>query len=397
MVAMVGLRDVVAIVGVGCSRFGDRIDASLVDLFVEAYLEAIEDVDKGIDPREIDEAIIGSMSFSGEQVANLASLCIDYAGIPLIPAFKVENACGSGGYALRCGVLTILSGVADIVLVGGVEKMNDIPRERTRLWLGSGGDTTWERWCGLTFPGIFALQASRYIHEYGLSREQLAMVSVKNHEHGSMNPKAHFQFKVTIERVVGSPIVAYPLRLLDCCPTSDGAAVAILCRADIARKYTDTPIFIAGFGAAVDRLQITHRKDICTFPAAIKAAEAAYRMAKIGPEDIDLVELHDCFTIAEVVLTEDLGFCKKGEAGTLIEEEETKLGGRIPINVSGGLKAKGHPIGASGVGQIYEIVKQLKNEVKKRTRQIEGAEVGLAHIQGGFGVSAVVHILHRNG
>jgi len=391
------LRDAVAVVGVGCSRFGDRLDASLTDLFVEAYLEAVEDVDKGIDPKEIDEAIIGSMSFSGEQVANLASACIDYAGIPMIPAVKVENACASGGYAMRYGIMAIISGVADVVLVGGVEKMNDVPRERTRLWLGSGSDVPWERWAGLTFPGIFALQATRYMHEYGLTREQLALVAVKNHEHGSMNPKAHFQFKVSVDQVINSPVVAYPLRLLDCCPTSDGAAVAILCRADLAKKYTDTPIYIAGFGAAVDRLQIAHREDICTFPAAIKAAQTAYKMAKMGPKDIDLVELHDCFTIAEVVLTEDLGFCRKGEAPKLIEEGETRLGGKIPINVSGGLKAKGHPIGATGVGQIYEIVKQLRGEADKPSRQVDGAEVGLAHIQGGFGVSAAVTILHQRG
>lgn len=392
---MYGSEAGVAVVGVGCSPFGDRIDSSLTDLFVEAYLEAINNVDKGIDPSEIREAFIASYAFSGEQIGNVSSLMIDHAGIPLIPAGRIENACGSGGYAFRYAVLSILSGLNDVVLVGGVEKMRDISGERARLWLGGGGDTQWERWHGLTFPGVFALQATRHMHEYGTTREQLAMVSVKNHANAAKNPKAHFQRETTVEKVLESPMVSYPLTLFDCCPTSDGAAVALICRADIAKKYTDTPIYIRGFGAAADRLAICDRSDINRFPAAIEASRQAYKMAGLEPKDIDLVELHDCFTIAEIVLSEDLGFCNKGEGGKFVEEGQSQIGGTVAINTSGGLKAKGHPLGATGVGQIYEITKQLRNETEKRNRQVPGADIGMAHIQGGFGVTASVHILQR--
>jgi acetyl-CoA C-acetyltransferase/acetyl-CoA acyltransferase len=388
-------KDAVAVIGVGCSRYGDRIDASLTDLFVEAYLEAINDIEKGIDPSEIEEAFIGSYSFGGDQIGNVSSLMIDYAGIPMIPAGRIENACGSGGYAFRYAILSILSGVNDIALVGGVEKMRDIPGTRARLWLGGGGDTQWERWHGLTFPGVFALQATRHMHEYGTTREQLAMVAVKNHANAAKNPKAHFQRETTVENILESPMLSYPLTLFDCCPTTDGAAVAIVCRADIAKKYSDTPIYVSGFGATVDRLAICDRLDITKFPAAIQASREAYKMAGVEPKDIDLVELHDCFTIAEIVLTEDLGFCKKGEGGKFVEEGQSQIGGEVAINSSGGLKAKGHPLGATGVGQIYDITKQLRNEAEKRSRQVPDAEIGMAQIQGGFGVSAAAHILRR--
>ncbi|NIM45459.1 MAG: thiolase domain-containing protein, partial [Nitrososphaeria archaeon] len=182
---------------------------------------------------------------------------------------------------------------------------------------------------------------------------------------------------------------------LDCCPTSDGAAVALLCKSDLAKRYTDTPIYVSGFGSATDRLASFNRPSLTTFPAAVKAARLAYKMADIEPKDLDLVELHDCFTIAEIVLTEDLGLCDKGEGGSLVEEGQTEIGGKVAVSPSGGLKAKGHPIGATGVGQIYEVVKQLRSEAEKQSRQVQGAEIGLAHIQGGFGVTPTVHILRR--
>lgn len=388
-------RSGVAVIGAGCSRFGDRIEAGLTDLFVEAFLEAVNSVDKGIEVKEIEEAFIGYFGFGGEQLGNISSLLMDHVGLHGIPATRVENACASGGFAFRSAVLSVLSGKCDIALACGVEKMRDLSGEMSRLWLGASSDTLWERWHGLTFPGIFALQATRHMHDFGTTREQLAMVAVKNHANGAENPKAHFQRKITIDMVLNSPIVAYPLRVFDCCPVSDGAAVAIVCRADIAKKYTDTPIYVCGFGAATDRLAISHRSSITRFDATIKAVEEAYKMAKLKPKDIDLAELHDCFTIAEIVLTEDLGFCKKGEGGKLVEEGETEIGGRIPVNPSGGLKAKGHPLGATGVGQIYEIFKQLRGEAEKPTRQVSDAEIGLAHIQGGFGATAAVHILYR--
>lgn len=385
----------VAVIGVGCSKFGDRIDAGLTDLFVEAYQEAMNDVDKGLDLKEIQEAYIGCYGASGEQIGNLSAMLLDHVGLTGIPSTRVENACATGGYAFRAGVSAILSGMREIVLVGGVEKMQDVSGNTARLWLGGGADTQWERWHGLTFAGVFALQASRYMHEYGLTREQLASVAVKNHANGSENPKAHFQQKITIDNVINSPVIAHPLRLYDCCPTSDGGAVAILCKPEIARKFTDLPIYVVGFGAATDRIASFHRPSITTFPATTRAAKEAYEMAEISPKDVDLVELHDCFTIAEIVLTEDLGLCEKGTGGKFIEEGQTQIGGTVSVNSSGGLKAKGHPIGATGVGQIYEIVNQLRGKVEKRSRQVPNAEIGLAHIQGGFGVTVAIHILKR--
>jgi len=291
--------------------------------------------------------------------------------------------------------MAIMSGVCDVVLAGGVEKMTDIPRDKLRYWLGVSGDTEWERLAGMTFPGVYALMALRHMHQYGTKREHLAMVAVKNHKNGAQNPKAHFQRETTLERALNSPMVAYPLTIFDCCPVSDGASVTILCRADLAKKYTDTPIYVAGFGAGTDRLSLFEREDFTTLMASVLAAKQAYKMAGIEPKDVDVAEVHDCFTIAEIIAYEDLGFCKKGEGAKLIEEGETEIGGRIPVNPSGGLKAKGHPIGATGTGQIYEIVKQLRDEAEKRSRQVSGAEIGLTHNVGGSGGTAVVHILRR--
>lgn len=273
--------------------------------------------------------------------------------------------------------------------------MTDIPRDKLRYWLGVSGDTEWERLAGMTFPGVYALMALRHVHQYGTKREHLAMVAVKNHKNGAQNPKAHFQREITLEVALNSPMVAYPLTIFDCCPVSDGASVAILCRADLAKKYTDTPIYVAGFGAGTDRLSLFERENFTTLIASVLAARQAYKMAGIEPKDVNVAEVHDCFTIAEIIAYEDLDFCKKGEGAKLVEEGETEIGGKISVNPSGGLKAKGHPIGATGAGQIYEIVKQLRGEVEKKSRQVSGAEVGLTHNVGGSGGTAVVHILRR--
>ncbi len=385
----------VAIIGVGQTRFGEFADKGVKELFVEAFLEAINDVDKGIDPKDIKEAYIGNLGVGGIQLGNFSSMAVDQIGLHGIPATRVENACASSGFAFRSAVMAIMSGVCDVALAGGVEKMTDIPRDKLRYWLGVSGDTEWERLAGMTFPGVYALMALRHMHQYGTKREHLAMVAVKNHKNGAQNPKAHFQRETTLERALNSPMVAYPLTIFDCCPVSDGASVAILCRADLAKKYTDTPIYVAGFGAGTDRLSLFEREDFTTLMASVLAAKQAYKMAGIEPKDVDVAEVHDCFTIAEIIAYEDLGFCKKGEGAKLIEEGETEIGGRIPVNPSGGLKAKGHPIGATGTGQIYEIVKQLRGEAEKRSRQVSGAEIGLTHNVGGSGGTAVVHILRR--
>ena len=221
------------------------------------------------------------------------------------------------------------------------------------------------------------------------------MVAVKNHKYGADNPKAQLQRTITLDQANKSPTVCHPLHLFDCCPTSDGASAAILCNAEIAGKFTDTPVQVLGVGAGTDRLALFQREDFTTLKATERAAKQAYEMAHLDPKDINFAEVHDCFTIAEILAYEDLGFCKKGEGGKLIEEEQTYIGGRIPVNASGGLKAKGHPIGATGVGQIYEIVNQLRGETDKKTRQVPNARVGLAHNIGGSGATATVHILGR--
>lgn len=385
----------VAIIGVGQTRFGEFADKGVKELFVEAFLEAINDVDKGIEPKEIKEAYIGNLGVGGIQLGNFSSMAVDQICLHGIPATRVENACASSGFAFRSAVMAVMSGICDVALAGGVEKMTDIPRDKLRYWLGVSGDTEWERLAGMTFPGVYALMALRHMYQYGTKREHLAMVAVKNHRNGAQNPKAHFQRETTLEKVLNSPMVAYPLTIFDCCPVSDGASVAILCRADLAKKYTDMPIYVAGFGAGTDRLSLFEREDFTTLMASVLAAEQAYKMAGIEPKDVDVAEVHDCFTIAEIIAYEDLGFCKKGEGAKLIEEGETEIGGKIPVNSSGGLKAKGHPIGATGTGQIYEIVKQLRGEAEKRSRQVSGAEIGLTHNVGGSGGTAVVHIIRR--
>jgi len=383
----------VAIIGVGQSRFGTIIDKSAKELFVEAFTEALNDIDKGIDPKEIGEIYVGNLGVGGGQLGNFSSMIADSVGLSGIPAVRIENACASSGFALRAAVLAIASGKCDVAVTGGVEKMNDIPRERLRYWLGVSGDTEWERLAGMTFAGVYALMAVRHMHQYGTKREHLAMVAVKNHKNGADNPKAQLQRAITLDQALNSPMVAYPLTLFDCCPMSDGASSVIMCKAEIAKRYTDTPVYMLGHGAGTDTLAAFQRKDYTTLTATVKAAEQAYKMARVEPKDIDVAEVHDCFTIAEIMAYEDLGFCRKSEGGKLIEEGETQIGGRIPINPSGGLKAKGHPIGATGTGQVYEIVKQLRGQAVRPSRQVSVAEVGLTHNVGGSGGTAVVHIL----
>lgn len=383
----------VAIIGAGQSKFGVFIDRGAKELFVEAFEEALSSVDNGIESREIQEIYVGNLGVGGGQLGNFASMIADYAGLAGIPAVRIENACASSGFAFRAAVLAVQSGTCDIAVAGGIEKMNDLPRERLRYWLGVSGDTEWERLAGMTFAGVYALMAVRHMHQYGTKREHLGMVAVKNHKNGADNPKAHFQRTITLEQALNSAMVAYPLTLFDCCPITDGASAAIVCRADLARKYTDTPIYVLGHGASTDRLGLFEREDFTALAATRMAAEQAYKMAKIQPKDVNLAEAHDCFTIAEIMACEDLGFCKKGEGGKLIESGQTQIGGRIPVNPSGGLKSKGHPIGATGTGQVYEVFKQLRGQVVKPSRQVSGAEIGLTHNVGGSGGTAVVHIL----
>lgn len=379
----------VAVIGVGMSRWGEVWEKSLRDIFTETALLAIDDA--GVD--RIDSMYVGCMSsglFVGQE--HLASLLADYLGMGPIPAARVESACASGGLAVKQGFIEVASGLSDIVLVSGVEKMTDVGGDEATYALSTAADQEYEGYHGITFPGLYAMMARAHMHKYGTTREQLAWVAVKNHRHGALNPLAQYPFEVTVEGVMSSVLVADPLRVLDCSPITDGAAAAVLCPAEMASKYTDKPVVkIVGLGHATDTIALHSREDVTTLEATVKAAEAAYKMANKKPEDIDLAEIHDCFTIAEICVIEALGFVEKGAGGKAAESGMTALGGKVPVNTSGGLKAKGHPVGATGVAQIAEVVKQLRGEADKR--QVEGAKVGLTQNMGGSGGSTVVHIL----
>ncbi len=383
------MRDV-AVIGIGMTKWGELWKKSLRDIYVETALLALDDA--GID--RIDSMYIGSMSsglFVGQE--HIASLLADYLGQLPVPATRVETACASGGLALRLGFMEVASGMSDVVLASGVEKMTDVGGDEATYALGTAADQEYEGYQGITFPGLYALIARAHMQKYGTTREQLARVAVKNHHNGSKNPLAQYQFEITVEAVLNSVKVADPLNILDCSPITDGAAAVIICPADIARKMGKPLIKISGTGHATDTIQISQRKDMTWLEATYQAAKQAYAMADKKPEDIDLIEAHDCFTIAEICVTEALGIVEKGKGGEAVEAGLTALDGKIPVNSSGGLKSKGHPVGATGIAQVVEITKQLRGEAGER--QVKDARVGMTQNMGGSGGSSVVHILER--
>lgn len=382
----------VAVIGIGITKFGELWDKSFRQLIAEAGSKAI--LDAGIEGKEIDGMYVGSMSsgrFVGQE--HVGALVADAAGFSHmhIPSTRVEGACASGGLAVRQGYLSIASGMNDIVVVGGMEKMNDVGGTDATATLATAADQEWEAFFGATFPALYAMIATRHMHEYGTTKEQLAQVAVKNHANGAKNPYAQYRREITLELAMNATTVAYPLGLLDCSPVTDGAASLILCAADKAKKYTDKPIKIIGSGQGSDSLALHGRRDICTLDATIHAAKTAYKQAGITSKDIDFAEVHDCFTIAEICAIEDLGFVKKGEGGKAIDNKITTLDGSLPVNTSGGLKSKGHPVGATGVAQMVEVTQQLRGEAE--ARQVKDAKIGLAHNVGGSGATCVIHIM----
>jgi acetyl-CoA C-acetyltransferase len=385
------MRDV-AIIGVGITKFGELWDVSFRQMMMEAGARAIEDAK--IDGKQIDAMYVGNMS-AGQLIRqeHISALIADHAGLVPIPSTRVEGACASGGLALRQAIIAVASGIHDFVVAAGIEKMTDVLAEQATGALATAADQEWEVYEGATFPGLYALMARRHMYEFGTTEEQMAMVAVKNHHNACLNPCAQYHTEVTVDSVLKSPPVALPLKLLDCSPITDGAACVIVASAEKARKFNDTPILIAGTGQASDNISLHSRPSLTSLRATSEAAKKAYKMAGVGLNDIDLAEVHDCFTIAEIMAIEDLGFCEKGEGGKVTQEGETAIGGRIPVNTSGGLKGKGHPVGATGIAQAVEIVQQLRGEAGKR--QVSGAEVGLAHNVGGSGGTAVVHIFRR--
>ncbi|OFX15527.1 hypothetical protein A3K71_02445 [archaeon RBG_16_50_20] len=384
---------IASIVSVGISKFGVREGLYTRELFAEAAREAFDRCPNLNPKRDVQGLFVGMMSESYEHQAHVAPLFLDWIGLLPIPAFRTEGACASSSVALRVALFSIASGMYDVVLVGGVEKMTHLSTTGVTEILAMASDFPFEQWHGISFPGIFGMMAVDHMHRYGTTEEQLAKVAVKNHEHGVLNPKAHFQKRIRVEDVLSSTPVAWPLKLYDCCPRSDGAACLVITSPKVARKFTDTPVDIVGSGQAQDTLGLFERDNFSGMKVTRLAAQQAYKMANVKPEDIDVAEVHDCFTIAEIMAYEDLGFCGPGEGGKLIDEGVTQLGGKIPVNTSGGLKAKGHPVGATGAAQACEIYLQLTNQADRR--QVSGAEVGLTENVGGSASTGVVHIYRR--
>ena len=383
------MRDV-AVIGVGMNKWGELWDSSHRDIFVESALLALDDA--GVD--RIDSMYVGCMSsglFVGQE--HIASMMADYLGQAPIPSTRVESACASGGLALRQGFIDVASGMNDIVLVGGVEKMTDVGGNEATYALGTAADQEYEGYHGITFPGLYALIARAHMEKYGTTREQLAMVSVKNHKNGAKNPLAQFPFEISVDDVLCSVMVADPLRILDCSPITDGAAALILCPVEKAKEMGKPIIKIIGTGHATDTIALAQRKDITWLESTYLAAQQAYAMSGKKPDDIDVLEVHDCFSIAEICVTEAVGYFEKGKGGEAVEKGLTAVEGEKPVNVSGGLKSKGHPVGATGVAQAIEIVKQLRGEAGER--QIEQARIGMTQNMGGSGASTLVHVFER--
>ena len=383
-------KPLVSIVSAGMSKFGKHDGLLAREIFSQAASEAYSRCPKLEPKSDIKAMFIGHMGEAYEHQGHTGSAVADWAGLVGIPATRTEAACGSSGVALRSGIYAVLSGLADVVIVGGVEKMTHRTTAEVTEYLAMASDYPFEQWHGITFPGLFALMATAHMHAYGTTQEQMAQVAVKNHYHGSLNPKAHMQKEITLETVMTSRCVAWPLKLYDCSLITDGASCIILAKPELAAKYTDQPVQVVGSGQASDTIGLYERKSLTSLSATILAAKTAYEMADVRPEQISLAEVHDCFTFAELMAYEDLGLCKPGEGGKLVESGQTRLGGLIPINTSGGLKAKGHPVGATGTAQAYEVYLQLTNQAGKR--QVKDAKIGLTHNVGGSGATAAVHI-----
>ena len=381
------------IVGAGQSAYGSFPDESYRSLFRTAFEETLASVDRPPEVDEIDEAYVGTLGVGGRQLGLSGPAVTEHVGLHGVPVTRVENACAASGSAMRQAVMAVRSGMADVVLAGGVEVMTDLSGDAVRYWLGVSGETEWERLSGTTFAGVYAQMASAHMREHGTTAEQLSHVAVKNHENGARNPKAQLGFTCTLEEAMEAPTVADPLTLYHCCPTTDGAAAVLVTSEDVAAEYADAAVRVAGVGAASDRVGLFQRDSYAAVPAARKAGEAAYEEAGIGPEDLDFAEVHDCFAIAELLAYEDLGLCERGEAGPYVESGATRADGELPVNTSGGLKAKGHPIGATGAGQIVEAFDQLTG--RAGDRQLDDPRRGLTHNVGGSGGAAVVHVLER--
>ena len=377
----------VCVLGAGSTKYG-KLDDSIADITVQASVDAIKSA--GIIPNEIDAGYISNVFGIADKQVHLGPVIMSNLGIPEKPSLSIESACGSGSVSFREAFANVAAGFYDAVLVTGTEKVTHTGTEWTTTYFSYCSDFFYEGQSGVSFPGLFASMARAYMTEFNATEEDFARVAVKNHENGLLNPKAHLQKKITIDDVLNSPVVASPLKLYDCCPFSDGASSVILCSEKFAKEHGGDYIKVIGSGRGGSSAALQGRDHITTIPSTKIAAKAAYKMANITPKDVDFAEVHDCFTIAEVVDTEDLGFFEKGKGIEAVRNNETCRDGKIVINPSGGLKSKGHPIGATGVGQIVEVYDQLTGNAGQRT--VNDAKIGLTQNFGATGASCAVHI-----
>ena len=381
----------VGIIGLGHGVFGRRSDATVQELAFEAFRDAVKDA--GIERDQIDASVIGSVPEYHKQ-RSLPGVVQEYLGLNPKPTWLTEVACSSGSAAMRTAWMSIKAGVHDIVAVIGCQKMTELSTPEILALMGRVGEVQWESIFGTTFPAYYALFAQRHMHEYGTTREQLLEVAVKNHYYGARNPLALFQKEITIEKASASEEVSTPLQVYDCCANADGAACVILASEERAKALCDKPVWCDGMAVATASMSVLRRPDLVSLPSAVLAGQEAYKMAGCTADDIKVADVHDCFTIAELMAYEDLGFCEKGAGGSFISDRQPYIGGKVAVNVDGGLKAKGHPIGATGVSMTVEIAKQLRGECGER--QVPDADVGLTHNVGGIGQYCFVQVLRRD-
>jgi acetyl-CoA C-acetyltransferase/acetyl-CoA acyltransferase len=380
----------VAVIGVGVTKFGKH-ERTSGELFAEAAVDALADAE--LAPGAVQALYYGNVvGGETEHQLHTGPQAASILGIPTVPTTRFETACASSHAAFRHAVMEIAAGISDVVLVGGGERVLNVPTADSTEYFAYASDASWEQPLGLTFPGVFALVARAHMAKHGTTEEQMAAVAVKNHRHGVLNPKAQFRKEITLETVMKSPYIADPLKLYDCCPFTDGGAAVVLASEDVARRH-NRAVWVLGTAAASDSMLLGDKKDLSRVTATERAAKAAYQQAGKSPSDVDVVELHDCFTIAEIVATEGLGLFEPGTGGIAAERGWTSLGGKVPVNTSGGLKAKGHPIGATGAAQIAEIVTQLRGEAGER--QVDGAHTGVTHTLGGNTATVLVSLFGR--
>ncbi|HVW45065.1 MAG TPA: acetyl-CoA acetyltransferase [Amycolatopsis sp.] len=382
----------VAVVGAGMTPFAEHFALGIKDLLPMAFAECAASVDKGLDKGDIQAAWFGELSTTDGFPSGILA---DTLGLTDIPVTRVENACATGNDAVRNALFGIASGAFDVALVVGADKVRESASKDTFWeWAGMTRDMAWDYPLGLVAPANFALHVARYLHESPATKEHMAMVAVKNHHHAVKNPKAQLRFDITVEQALNAPTVVAPFGLYDCTPQSDGAAALILAAEEVVDRYTDRPVWIRGVGLGLDRVMHQHKRDMTTFPATVKAAKQALGMAGLTPADVDVAEVHDCFTGVELISYEDLGFAERFGAHKLVEAEATSVGGSLPVNPSGGLKAKGHPPGATGVAQCVELFEQVRGEA---ANQVDGARIALAHNVGGPTAVSAVTVLEGPG